>query len=404
MQLILILIALILSGLFSGSETALISASRLRLQSLIKEKVTAAKLAYNFIRDPEKFIITTLVGNNIMLVLYSSLFAIYLEKFFVEHVVVIISSTVLLILGEIIPKSIFRERANRWVIPLSYLMRMFYYVFMPINKIFQLASRLLTRIFKADQTEEQVIISRRSMARIIKEGFEVGAIEEEKGEMLFKSILVGRQQIKQVMQPRTEIVAIEKSASIDEAIKLFKTSGLSQLAVYEKDIDNIIGKIHIKDLFNFPTSVDHIIREVIIVPESKPTIKLFQDFRQSKQNLAIAIDEYGSTSGIVTLEDIIEELFGEIDDEHDPERPLYKKLDRKTYLVNGRLEIDFANKELNFGLPKGDYETIAGMIITELGHIPQEGEKIDVGRWRFIIKTAGKRRIRWIKMVQIPKS
>jgi len=403
MRIFLILLSLILSALFSGSETALLTASRLRLKNLIKKKAKAAKRAYNFIRDPEKFIITTLVGNNIMVVLYSSLSAIYLEKFFTESVIVIISSSVLLIFGEILPKSVFRIRANQWVIPLAYLMRLFYYGFMPINKVFQKMSRLLTKFFKSEQTEDKILVSRRTMARLIKEGSKTGVIEEDKGDMMFKSFLVGRQQLKQVMRPRTEIVAIEKTATIDEVLKLFESSGLSQIVVYENDIDNIIGKIRIKDLFDFPTSIQQVIQQIIIVPETKSTIELLNEFQRSKKNLAIVIDEYGSTSGIVTLEDIIEELFGEIDDEHDPPRPLYRQLTHNTYLMNGRLEIDFANDELNLGLPKGDYETIGGLITTMLGRIPQEGEKIDISHWRFIIKKASRRRIRWLKLVNLRK-
>lgn len=401
MLIILILISLALSGLFSGSETAIITASRLRLQHLIKKKVKAAKFAYGFIADPEKSIITTLVGNNIMLVLYSSLAALYLQDFFTEYVIVIISSAFILIFGEIIPKSLFRERANKWVIPLAYLMNFFYYAFYPVNKIFRKVSRLLSKLSKSEQTEKQVLISRQTMGRFIKAGSEEGAIEEEKGEMLFKSFSVGNQPIKHVMRPRIEIVAIEESASINEALELFKSSGLSQLMVYKYIPDQIIGKIHVKDLLDFPDTIGQIIRKISIVPETKSAFELLREFRENKNNVAIVIDEYGSTSGIVTLEDIIEELFGEIDDEHDPERPLYKKLIGNNYLVNGRMEVDFANENLNLDLPEGDYETIAGLVTSELGHIPHEGEQIDINHWRFIVRKADRRRIRWLKISEI---
>ncbi|MBN1347863.1 HlyC/CorC family transporter [candidate division KSB1 bacterium] len=401
MRIALILISLALSALFSGSETALITASRHRLENLIREKVKAAQLAFDFVNDPEKSIITTLVGNNISVVLCSSLSAIYLEKYFTEHIIVILSSAFLLIFGEILPKSIFRERANQLVIPLSYTMRFFYLLLLPIIKTFEGASRLLSRLLKTESSQETVFISRRIMARFVREGSEKGAIEEEKGDMLLKSICVGRRQVRRIMQPRTEIIGVDKQTPIQQVLEIFESSGLSQLVIYESDIDHIIGKIHIKDLFDLPESIDQIIRDILIVPETKSAIEMMTEFKASKNNVAIVIDEHGSTSGIITLEDIIEELFGEIDDEHDPERRLYRRLNAHNLLVSGRLEISYANDQLELGLPEGDYDTIGGMIAHELGRIPQEEETIIIKPWKLTIKKADKRRVRWVKMTRV---
>lgn len=397
MQLYILLTALVFSAFFSGSETAFISANLTRLEVLVRQKIRGAKFAYKFLRRPENFLITILAGNNIAVVVFSSCFAIILKDSFPESIIIFLSSTILLIFGEILPKSVFRDTANRWVIILVVLMKPVHWLLYPITNIFEKSSRFLIKLFQAEIREEIDLVSKRELELFFKQSSNLGIIENEKSLVINKVFRLSKSRIKEIMIPRIDIVAIEKNSTIAEAKSLFLKTGLSQLLVYESEPDNIIGKINIKDLFNYPQLIREIIHPVLIVPERKSGYEMLLEFKRTKTGIAAVIDEYGSLSGLVAMEDIVEELIGNIIDEHDSTFLLYKKIRPGNYLVHSRLEIEDANEILYMNLPGGDYETVGGFILTHLGRIPKAGEIIELPEWHVLVSSAAVNKIEWLK-------
>lgn len=400
MQEIIIVLSILFSALFSGSETVFISASLTRLEVLVKQNIRGAKMTYKFLRNPENYLVTILAGNNITVVVFSSYAALYLRDIVPESLIVFISSIVILLFGEIIPKSISREIANRVVIYCTFLMKPIHWLLFPVTYFFERSTRFLSRLFHAEQQEEMNLFSKKDIMHFFSQSSNRGVIESEKGMVINKILNLKEMRIREVMNPRIDIVAIEKNATLESAEKLFQSTGLSRILVYEKYIENIIGKIHVKDLFDNPESVAQITREVIIVPEMKTAYAMLLEFKRTKAGLAAVIDEHGSLSGVVSVEDVVEELFGEISDEHDQEDSLYRKLSPRRYLIHARLEIDFANEFLKFNLPQGNYETVGGLILTHLGRIPKKNEVFVIGTWRIVIIEASSTSIGWVKFVK----
>jgi len=398
MQLIIIFLALIFSGFFSGSETAFISANLTRLEVLVRQKIRGARITYNYLSHPENYLITILVGNNITVVIFSSLVAVTVKELLPESLIVIFSSILLLLFGEIIPKTISHEAANRWVIVLAVLMQPVHWVLFPISFIFKKSTEFLTRLFEAEKREDLGLFSKQDLMMFFRQGLHQGLIEREKGTVINKILCLSEQRIRGIMIPRVEIVAVEKNTSIEEIKKIFRETGLSRILVYENELDYIVGKIHVKDLFNNPHSVTDILREVMIVPETKTLYDMLLAFKKSKTGIAAIISEHGGLAGLVSVEDIVEEIFGDIVDEHDPAAILYQRLNDGSFLLSGRLEINFVNEFLKLKLPKGDYETIAGLIMTYLGRIPHKNETFTINKWRFHVVDATRKTIKWVKL------
>ena len=405
MQILIIIIMLILSSFFSGSETIFLSTSKIKLEIIFKKRKRGSSLVKNFINNPETFIITTLLGNNITIITYSSILAIFLEKHFSETSGILISSLIALVFAEVIPKAIGWEFSNSLIFKIAPFVRFFQILFSPLIWLLHKISSFIINIFKIKNNDNVYMLTKKDMQSFIQESEEAGLVEKNESEIITNLFQLRETLLKETMVPRTEIIAIKKNVSIEIALKNFQISGFSRLPVYDENIDNIIGVIFAKDLFNLPQTIEEIIHDIKKVPETKSAFSLLQEFRKSKNSIAVVLDEYGGTAGLVTFEDLVEELFGEIYDEYDLDHEhLFKKLDSSTILIHARAEIDELNSKFNFNIPEGDYTTLAGFIIDRLGKIPKKSEKIELDTCTIIITNANIKRVLEVKIIKKNKS
>ena len=234
---------------------------------------------------------------------------------------------------------------------------------------------------------------------MVKESHEAGIVDRKESDIISKVLNLADQRVYEAMRPRTEIVGVEINQTIDEALAIFIDSGYSKLPVYEESVDNIKGVIYSYDIFKAPENVQAITRKILFVPETKKSFEMLNEFLSNRISIAVVVDEFGGTAGLVTMEDIIEELFGEIRDEYDVEENICRKIAEKSFLISGKVEIDFINEKYNLKLPTGDYETIAGYIITSLGRIPIQGENVKIDHFNFLIARASNKNIEVVKLI-----
>lgn len=418
MSFFLITLMLLLSAFFSGSEIAFVSASRVRAEARAAAGGRIAGIVRQFLDRPDQFLITTLVGNNLALVLYSSLMAIELEnpihglwlgilgtgsEVGIQVATIttqtVLATLVVLFIGEILPKSLARRAANQTIFLVAPLLKAFYYILLPFNKISGWVSLSLLRLF--GQKEEDIKRSfRREIEATIRESTSSGNIEldEQHGQLLSNVFRISKLRVKESMVPRTDIEGIEAGVSIDALRDRFTATGFSKLPVYQDNIDNIVGVVFAYDLFRHPESLDEMVRDVRFVPETKKSRDLLAEFLEENVSIAIVIDEYGGTAGMVTIEDLIEELTGDIHDEFDTSEFIARKLDERTFVVSGRAEIAELATEYSLFLPEGDYETVAGLLLEQLGYIPAAKEELSIEGFRFSILRAHSHRIELVKI------
>jgi len=393
--LLLILLTLLSSAFFSGMEIAFVSSNKLKLELDKKQDDTFSKIINIFNKKPGEYIATMLVGNNISLVVYGIVMAIILRPAIInifgknEAIILllqtIISTIIILFTAEFLPKTLFRNSPNRalkvFIIPVFLI----YILLWPVTKITIFFSDiLLNNILKMDTNTEHKnpVFVKADIDHLVSNV----SNEDEKEEIdndikLFQNALdFSDVKIRECIIPRTEIIAIDVNDFDLEKIKqLFIESGFSKILVFDDSIDNIIGYIHNSDLFKKPDNLKSIIRNVIIAPETMPANKLLKEFSNENRSLAVVVDEFGGTAGIVTLEDIMEEIFGEIEDEYDTSQFIDKKISDNEYILSGRLEIDFLNEKYALNLPEtDDYETIAGWILYHYEDIPKLNQVIEI--------------------------
>ena len=419
----LIVLMLLLSAFFSGSEIAFVAANRLRVEVVARRGGRVGSIVSNFLNDPATLLTTTLVGNNLALVAYSTLFALFMEPpldamysglFSLTGtglgVATLITQTLaasvtVLLVGEIIPKSIFRETANRAVFMLAVPLRITYFALLPLIKIARWTSLLLIKLVQAD-SETYTTFMRREFELLIEESKLSGELDldEDESTLLSNVFAMGSIRVKESMVPRTEIVSVEKGTSIADLIESFVDTGFSKMPVYEENIDHIKGMVFAHDLFDQPSSIAEILRPVTFVPESKLSKDLLQEFLDTKTSVAVVIDEYGGTAGLVTSEDLLEELFGDIRDEFDQDDMVYRVVDERTTIVSGRAEVDELAEETGIKLPEGDFETLAGYLLERLGTIPVAREEFELDGYRFLILQASANRVESVRIMRVDRS
>ncbi len=312
-------------------------------------------------------------------------------------------SVSLLILGEVIPKTIARDAADFVVIIFALFIKFIRIILYPLVWLSEKSSQVLLGIFNIKSEEVKHFFSRSDFNQLIRESSESGGVDTEDGTMIVKAISLADQPVREVMIPRTEIVAVDQSATMQELIRIFRRSGFSRLPVYKDTLDQIVGIVYAHDLFQRPRSLKNIIREVFFVPESKKSADLLREFRQRGITIAIVVDEYGGTAGIVTTEDLIEELVGEIHDEFDVEEIVCEKVNDTSYLLSGRVEIDHLNEKFNLEIPYGEYETIAGFVMHAAGKIPRQGDVIRYNSFTLTILKATKNKIQLVQLDVTPE-
>ncbi len=403
--LIAILITLLFSAFFSGMEIAFVSSNKLRIEIDKKQGSFSSQIISIFTQNPGQYIVTMLIGNNIALVIYGIIMALVLEpliRTFTQSdstiliIQTIISTLLILFTAEFLPKVVFRINSNGLLKVFSIPIFLFYLIFYPISKFTIALSNLILRVFlkiKISKNPAEQVFGKPDLDHLVSQNENIEDSQEEKdaGIKMFQNALdFSNVKLRECMIPRTEIVALEEGVKIDELRQAFIETGFSKVLIFKESIDNIVGYVNMKDLLGEVDNISPLILPLPIVPESMPANKLLKLFVEEKKNIALVVDEFGGTSGIVTIEDILEEIFGEIEDEHDISELIDKQISDTEYLFSARLEIDFLNEKYNLNLPEMDnYETLAGLIFFHLESIPKLNQNITIDQFEFkVIKVS----------------
>lgn len=409
-----ILSMMALSAFFSGMEIAFVSSNRL-LAEMDKEKnAVSQKIISFFYRQPNGFVSTMLVGNNIVLVIYGILFARIFDNTvfspFEPGVRVtldtILSTLIILFTGEFLPKTIFKSSPNTLLSLFAPLAAMFYVVLWPISKLATFLSRMLLRIVgvKIDKEESEKSFTKVDLDYLVQTSIDNtpdGDDVDEEVRIFQNALDFHDTKVRDCMIPRTEINAVDMDdCTADELMQKFIESGNSKIVVFKGDIDHVVGYIHSQEMFRKPANWQESIRKMPFVPETMAAQKLMRIFLQQKKSLGIVVDEFGGTSGLVSLEDIVEEITGDIQDEHDNSNLVCKKVGENEFIISGRMEIDSVNDKLDIELPESDdYMTVSGLILHEYQSIPKLNEMIAVGKYNFKILKSTATKIELIKLI-----
>jgi putative hemolysin len=391
--------ALLMSAFFSGSETALLGARRIKLEIWAKHGMRRAKNALAIVENPEKYLVTLLVGTNIANVIFSSLMAMMFSASWSGWTITATSSLAVLILAEIIPKSLATDRASLWTAEAPYALHFFHALFYPLVKVSMDLSRLIMRRIGLRYMELQRFLSRREMEALVQEGHKNGVVNFRQRELLLNFILKGNQKVRDLMIPRTEITAVRQNMPVPEIVALLVKTGYSRIPVYGKDLDDIRGFIMSKDiLVKKPRQAKSIIRKILFVPESRGIASFLKEMQKAGIGAAVVVDEYGGTAGFLTIEDLVEAFFGDIQDEHDEVENLFGKVTPHQIDVQARIEVRELNERFRLNLPEGGYQTLSGLIQEELGHIPRPGEKIDLPICTVCVLTGTRKSVGWVRV------
>lgn len=412
----LTIISLFLSALFSGSEIAYITANRVRVELDVKRGGPINSIISRFYKNSDLFISTILVGNNIMLVVYGLGAAYLLEKSWLDNlhlnealILVIstfISTAVILLIGEFLPKAIFRINPNISLKLFSLPLFLFYLVLFPISYFTSLISKFLMRLCGIKQDKQKMgMLSIGDLNQYLETTIdEVNPQRpdiENEVKIFHNALDFSTTHLRDCMLPRNEIVAVNiDTISRQQLSELFTSTGRSKIVVYQTDIDNPLGYIHVSELFNPQSDWKQNIKPVIFAPETLLANKMMRRLLSEKRSMAIVVDEFGGTAGLITLEDLVEEIFGDIRDEHDNDSTPIRQINPNTYECSGRVEIETLRQQYHIDIPDDDaYQTLAGYILHSLGTIPAEGEQFKIDDLTFLIKRRTATRLELIQII-----
>ncbi|MHA7130381.1 hemolysin family protein [Algoriphagus namhaensis] len=413
--LIYVLITLLFSAFFSGMEIAFISSNKLQIELQNKQGKLTGRVLSRFVQQPGQFIGTTLMGNTISLVLYGIFMAYLLEdplrgvlpawlnnEAVVLLLQTLISTIIVLVTAEFLPKSIFLLNPNSLLNVFAIPFLIIYLLMYPVVwAVVELSRFFITKILKLEYNEDKPVFTVTDLNSFIQDHMTKNTEEGEvdidtkifDNAVEFKTV-----RIRECMVPRTDVVAVEVDDTIEELKEVFAESGHSKIIVYRETIDEVIGYCHQLELFKKPKSIEDILTPIIIAPESALANELLIQFIQERKSLALVVDEFGGTSGIVSMEDIIEEIFGEIEDEYDSDDLIEQKVNEQEFLLSARHEIDYLNDKYGWDLPIGDFETLSGLILSLTENLPKKGESVTIGPYTFTIVSKQDHRIDSVKM------
>ncbi len=404
-------VTLIFIGFFAGYEIAFVSANRLSIELKKKQGRRSGILLSNYMEHPAQFIGTCLIGLNIFLVLYGLLFHELLKKtlwnplgFQNEYGKLafdtFLSSLVVLFFGEFLPKAIFRAKNDALLSFFSPLVQIFHRLFLPLTNFFvDFSQWVLTYLFNVRVNDRNDAFTKVDLEHFFQQTKEQDEDNQELNTELFENALsLPMVKIRQCLVPRTEIEAIDIQTTVEEAKQHFISTQLSKLVVYDDNIDNIVGYIHQLDLFKKPESIRNILHPIMPVPESMSATDLISKFTKDRKSIAWVVDEFGGTAGIVTMEDVLEEIFGEIHDEYDTEELVEKQLAEDEFILSGRVELDYLNEKYDMQFPVSESETLSGYIINAHQTIPKQKETIIIDDYQFDILNVSDTRIESVKM------
>jgi putative hemolysin len=412
---LIIVFSLVASAFFSGMEIAFFQANRFRIELKNKQGAMSARILAGFIKHPGDFIGAILVGNNVALVLYGSMMAAVLEpqieaalplqfrnSFNILILQTIASTAVVLLFGEFLPKSIFRLQAERLVYPLAVPMQLFYWLFYPLVwVIVRIANGILRVFFGMDNVRQEQVFGKTDLDHLVQDTTSIDEDGDQAVDLNYfqKALDFTEVKVRECMVHRTEIVAIDMEDGLEALKEKFAESEHSKILVYEENIDRIIGYVHFQSLFKPGSALNDMLIPIPIVPETLPAIELLRQLNAQRKSLALVVDEFGGTAGIVTVEDLMEEIFGEIEDEHDVDDTLEKQINELEYIFSARLEIDYLNETYKFSLPEGEYETLGGLIFEQHESIPAVNEVIQIPGYSFVILTVSETRIETVRLI-----
>lgn len=411
----LILPVLLLSAFFSGMETAFISADKIRLELDKKSGLLTSKILQYITKNPGHYIAAILIGKNIALIIFSIAFSQLIEpsieiftgnEILVMLIQIFISASVILALAEFMPKSLFLISPNRLLILFSWPLALFYSVFYPITAFAMGLSKTLLKIFikkPMPESDEDKVFGIADLGHFVNTSASENSSQQEtigQEVKLFRNALdFSKIKLREVMVPRTEIEAMDINSDIESIRQKFIETGFSKILFYKGNIDNITGYIHSSEMFKNPATVEPLLIDACIVPETMPANKLLSMFIREHRSLAVVVDEFGGTSGIVTSEDILEEIFGEIEDEHDTSNIFEKQTGPNEYVLSGRSEIDSLNEKFGLNIPESDdFETLAGFILSRHKSIPKINTVIEAGTLKFKILKASNTKIELVHL------
>lgn len=415
----IIILCLLGCALFSGLEIAFLSANKLRIELRSKQGNYVAKILSGYLKRPDDFISTVLVANNLALVIYGIYMGEVLNSYanLLEHtwfgflvashfvrffLVTLISTFIVLFTAEFLPKSLFRINPDYMLFSLALPFRFFQFLLWPIIAFVKISSAFLLRIFtNTEVTENMPVYTKVDLDNYISSLEHTGQAEHtELNTEIFRNALdFSAVKVRDFMVPRTELVALEINDPVKQLRELFISSSHSKIVIYRDSIDNIIGFVHHSELLDQPKDILSILKPVHIVSENTQAHDLLRDFIQQRKSIAAVVDEFGGTAGIATLEDVIEEIFGEIEDEFDTEDLTETRVNERHFIFSARLEIWYLNEKYDLGLPEGDYSTLGGFVINEVGKIPRPREVFRIGKYELIILKAKGPRVEEVEFI-----
>lgn len=413
--LVIIPFAVILAAFFSAMELSFIASNKLRIELDRKQGHFGSGIIAVYTRNPGQYIATMLIGVNVATVIFSMLSARLIEKWLAgvitSEVIIFIIQTVIttliiLVFAEFLPKSLARISPNSFLSVFAVPMAFFYFLFYPVSKVTVWLSNMLMRIFfgikSGMKEQENKIFTRVDLDHFVNDLVETEEEKEEENDSLriFQNALdFSSVRARECMVPRTEIVALPVESSTEELKQQFIESGHSKILLYREHIDNMVGYYELKDILHEPADVATGMRKLPVVPETMTANRILKTLSEEKKSIALVVDEFGGTAGIVTIEDVLEEIVGDIEDEHDISDLVEKQVSEKEYIFSGRLDIDYLNEEYDLEFPENDeYTTLAGLILFTHGNIPRPQETIRVGRYLFTVLRGSTTRVELLKL------
>ena len=407
-SIVIILTTLVLSAFFSGFEIAYVSSNKVHIEILKKQEGLIANILTRLTYRPSKLLATMLVGNNVALVVYGfemgKVMTLLLPPFF-QNVLwhTIISTLIILITAEFMPKVFFQIYANQLLKVFAIPAYFFYLLFYPFSSFIIWISDFVLRVFfKTKGDYVPLSFTKVELVDYISEQMGNAPKKEEvdaEVQMFQNALEFSGVKAREIMIPRTEIVAVDLNETIENLIATFVSSGFSKILIYNENIDDIVGYVHSFDMFKKPKTIKEVLIPIVTIPETIQINEVLNLLMRKRKSMAVVLDEYGGTSGIVTLEDIVEELFGEIEDEHDKDKFIEEKISDDEYLFSARLEVDYINETYHLNLPESEeYETLSGLIVLHTEEIPTQGETINLPPFVFSIEACSQTRIETVRI------
>lgn len=407
-QIILLVILLVLSGFFSMSETALMSLSKIRIRHMVEEGVKGSKLVEKLIEDPNRLLGAILIGNNIVNIGASAIATSLAVKIFngsesAVAVATAIMTVLVLIFGEITPKSIAKQKSEQVALKVSKPVQFCVAIFKPFVAMFTAISSVFIKLFGGDPKATEPFITEEELKTMVGVSEEEGVLEDVEKEMIFNVFDFADLQVKDVMVQRVDVTAVDVNDGYEDILKVIKEDQFSRIPVYDDTIDDIVGVLNVKDLIiadkrDCKFKVTDYMREPLYTFEFKKITELFNEMKKSRNHMAVVLDEYGGTVGIVTIEDVVEEIVGDIEDEYDKEREMIEVIKEDEYIVEGSARLDDISDLIGVNMESEEFDSVGGLVIGELGRIPEAQEEVTIGKIRFVVEEVEKNRIMKVRI------